>query len=324
MTVLITGANGFVGAALCEVLRKDAVPTRGAVRAHATPQESGLNVEVGEIDANTKWHSALEGVQFIVHLAARVHHMNDDLLESLAEYRRVNVEGTANLALQAAAMGVRRFVFLSTVKVNGESTDVGKPFAVNDTPDPQDAYGLSKYEAEQRLWAIAEETGMEVVVLRAPLVYGPGVKGNFFRLLKTVDDCRPLPLGAICNQRSLIYLYNLVDILQKCLTHPNAAGRTFFVSDGDDVSTPDLIRRLADALGRLPLLVHVPVSWMRWVGRILGKQAVVDRLVTSLSVDISPLQVQLGWTPPNTMQAGLLSTAQWYQKQGKVNDAQII
>ena len=317
MTVLITGANGFVGAALCEVLRKYAVPVRGVVKTHAAPHKSGLNVEVGEINANTNWHAALDSVQSIVHLAARVHHMSDNNLESLAEYRRVNVEGTANLARQAAAMGVRRFVFLSSVKVNGESTDAEKPFTPDDIPDPQDAYGLSKYEAEQRLWAIAEETGMEVVVLRAPLVYGPNVKGNFLRLLKAVNEHRPLPFGSIYNCRSLIYLYNLVDILQKCLTHKNAQGKTFFVSDGNDVSTPDLIRLLADALGRRSMLVPIPVSWMRWIGSLFGKQAEIDRLVGSLFVDISSLKAQLGWMPPYSMQEGLLSTAQWYQNKAE-------
>ncbi len=317
MTVLITGANGFVGSALCEVLCKYAVPVRGVVRTHAPPHKSDLNVEIGEINANTNWHAALDGVHSIVHLAARVHHMSDNNLESLAEYRRVNVEGTANLARQAAAMGVRRFVFLSSVKVNGESTDAKKPFASDDITNPQDAYGLSKYEAEQRLWAIAEETGMEVVVLRAPLVYGPRVKGNFLRLLKAVNERRPLPFGSICNCRSLIYLYNLVDVLQKCLTHKNAQGRTFFVSDGNDVSTPDLIRLMADALGRRPLLVPIPVSWMRCIGGLFGKQAEIDRLIGSLSVDISSLKAQLGWMPPYSMQEGLLSTAQWYQNKAK-------
>jgi nucleoside-diphosphate-sugar epimerase len=240
--------------------------------------------------------------------------MNESSSDALAEFRHMNVAGTLNLASQAAAAGVRRFVYLSSIKVNGESTSLNRPFTSNNVPVPEDPYGISKHEAEQGLRQIEADTGMEVVILRPPLVYGPGVKGNFLRLMQAIDRRRPLPLGSIQNQRSLIYLGNLVDVIRLCLTHPKAAGKAFLVSDGDDVSTPELVRRIAAALGRRPFLLPVPVSWMRWAGRVLGKQAAVDRLLGSLCVDISPLREELGWTPPYTMQEGLEATAQWYRK----------
>ncbi len=262
----------------------------------------------------TDWTPALKNVDQVVHLAARVHSMNENSADLLAEFYRVNVEGAANLLRQAAAAGVRRFVFLSSIKVNGEFTVACQRFAADDVPTPGDAYGISKHEAEQVLRQIAAETNMEFVVLRPPMVYGPGVKGNFFRLMQAIDKRRPLPLGGIKNQRSLIYLGNLVDAIRLCLTHPKAAGKTFMVSDGDDVSTPELVRRVAAALSLRPFLVPVPVSWIRWAGGVLGKQGAVDRLLGSLCVDITPLREELGWTPPYTMQAGLESTAQWYHK----------
>lgn len=313
--VLITGADGFVGSALCNRLSNEAVPSRGAARRLKAPLDSDQHmVAVGDISAETDWSSALQDVTEVVHLAARVHLMNESSPNPLAEFRRVNVEGTASLARQAAAHGVSRFVFLSSIKVNGELTGAGQPFTATDVPSPEDPYGVSKCEAERRLWQIATETGMEVVVLRPPLVYGPGVKGNFIRLMRVIDKQLPLPLGAIQNQRSLIYLDNLVDAIRVCLTHPKAKGKTFLVSDGEDVSTPGLIRRIAAALGRKPLLLPVPVSWMRWAGAFLGKKAAVDRLLGSLCVDMTPLREELGWNPPYTMQAGLETTAQWYGK----------
>lgn len=315
MTILITGADGFVGAALCDRLRNEVIPLRGVVRRLKPPLDSDQNMAaVGDISARTDWSSALQDVTEVVHLAARMHLMNESSPDLISEFRRVNVEGTASLARKAAAHGVRRFVFLSSIKVNGELTGAGQPFTATDAPSPEDPYGVSKCEAEQMLWQIATETGMEVVVLRPPLVYGPGVKGNFIRLMRVIDKQLPLPLGAIQNQRSLIYLDNLVDAIRVCLTHPKAAGKTFLVSDGEDVSTPELIRRVAAALGRRPLLLPIPVSWMKWAGAFLGKRAAVDRLLGSLCVDMIPLREELGWNPPYTMQAGLEATAQWYRK----------
>jgi nucleoside-diphosphate-sugar epimerase len=314
MTILITGADGFVGSALCDRLRNESVPLRGAVRRLKSTLDADQHMAVGDISGETDWSSALQDVTDVVHLAARVHVMKENCPNPLAEFRRVNVEGTANLARQAAAHGVSRFIFLSSVKVNGELTGVGRPFASTDAPAPEDPYGVSKCEAEQKLWQIATETGLEVVVLRPPLVYGPEVKGNFLRLMQAIDEQLPLPLGGIQNTRSLIYLGNVVDSIRVCLTHPKAAGKTFLVSDGEDVSTPELIRRLAAALGRRPLLLPVPMSLMKFAGAFFGKKAAVDRLLASLCVDMTPLREELSWNPPYTMQAGLETTAQWYLK----------
>lgn len=317
MTILVTGANGFVGSALCAKLHHDAVPVRGAIRTLQPQRDSDQVIAVGEISTETDWTAALKDVKQVVHLAARAHVMNDKCAEPLSEFRRVNVSGAANLARQAAAAGVRRFVFLSTIKVNGEFTEEGKTFTANDVPAPQDPYGASKHEAEQVLRQIAGETGMELVVIRPPLVYGPGVKGNFLSLMQAIDKRRPLPLGAIQNRRSLIYVGNLVDIIRLCLTHPKAAGKVFLASDGNDLSTPELVRRLAASMGRRPFIVPLPTPWMRFAGWMLGKQASVDRVIGSLAVDTTPLRDELGWQPCYTIQAGLEATALWYQK--KVN-----
>ncbi|WP_153133168.1 UDP-glucose 4-epimerase family protein [Dechloromonas hortensis] len=313
MTVLVTGANGFVGSALCESLSREAVSVRGVVRTLKSHPSCIEDIVIARVSSGTDWTFALRNVREVVHLAARAHVMNDRCSDQLAEFRSINVAVTANLARQAAAAGVRRFIFVSSIKVNGELTRVGQPFTADDLPAPEDRYGVSKHEAEQILWQIASETGMEVVVLRPPLVYGPGVKGNFLRLMQTIDKQLPLPFGAIRNRRSLIYLGNLVDVIRLCLTHPEAAGKSYLVSDGDDVSTPELIRRVATALGCRLFLVPVPVSWIRWVGGMLAKQAVVDRLLGSLYADIEPLREGLGWRPPYTMQAGLEATAHWYR-----------
>lgn len=308
MKVLVTGANGFVGRALCPRLVELGYEVVPVVR-----RQSNIADEVIVHDA-TSWKFALKGCDSVIHLAARAHVMQDQERDPLQAFRANNLETTIELAKRAAEAGVHRFIFMSTIKVNGEETALGSSFRPADPVDPKDPYAISKREAEQALWQIAAETGMEVVVLRPPLVYGPGVKGNFLRLMQAIDKRRPLPLGGIQNQRSLIYLGNLVDVIRLCLTHPNAAGKAFLVSDGDDVSTPELVRRIAAALGRRPFLLPVPVSWMRWAGRVLGKQAAVDRLLGSLCVDIAPLREELGWTPPYTLQEGLEATAEWYRK----------
>ena len=309
MKVLVTGANGLVGRALCSVLDQAEHQVVRAVRASTTPWE----VPVGDLNKNTDWSEALgQNTDVVVHLAGQVPLTDDASRVPSDRYTEVNTLGTANLARQCAQNGVKRFIFVSTVKVLGEGKS--EPYRDTDLAVPADAYAISKWDAEQALWQIAAETGMEVVVLRPPLVYGPGVKGNFLRLMQAIDKRRPLPLGGIQNQRSLIYLGNLVDVIRLCLTHSKAAGKAFLVSDGDDVSTPELVRRIAAALGRRPFLLPVPASWMRWAGRMLGKQAAVDRLLGSLCTDISPLREELGWTPPYTMQEGLEATAQWYRK----------
>lgn len=307
--MLITGANGLVGRALCSVLDQTEHKVVRAVRISITPWE----VPVGDLNESTDWSEALgQNTDVVVHLAAQVPLTDGVSSSSGGLYGQVNTLGTANLARQCAEHGVKRFVFVSTVKVLGEGKS--EPYRNADLAVPPDAYAISKWDAEQALWQVAAETGMEVVILRPPLVYGPEVKGNFLRLMQAIDKRRPLPLGAIQNQRSLVYLGNLVDVIRLCLTHPKAAGKAFLVSDGDDVSTPELVRRIAASLGRRPFLLPVPVSWMRWAGRVLGKQAAVDRLLSSLCVDISPLREELSWTPPYTMQEGLEATAQWYHK----------
>ena len=309
MKILVTGANGLVGRALCSVLDQTGHQVVRAVRTSTTPWE----VPVGDLNESTDWSETLgQDTDVVVHLAARVPLTDGATIAPDDRYTQVNTLGTANLARQCAQNRVKRFIFVSTVKVLGEGKS--EPYRDTDLAVPADAYAISKWDAEQALWQVAAETGMEVLMLRPPLVYGPGVKGNFLRLMQAIDKRRPLPLGAIHNQRSLIYLGNLVDAIHRCVTHPKAAGKAFLVSDGDDVSTPELVRRIAASLGRRPFLLPVPASWMQWAGRVLGEQAAVDRLLGSLCVDISPLREELGWTPPYTMQEGLEATAQWYRK----------
>ena len=272
------------------------------------------NVVVGDIGSDTDWSAALTGVDCVIHCAARAHVTNETEADALAAYRAVNVEGTRRLAEQAAAAGVRRLVFLSSVKVDGESTDglpgpfrSGSPrgYAPRDDGKLQDPYGISKREAEDALWEISTKTGLEVVVIRPPLVYGPGAKGNLARLLKLVRSGVPLPLGAVQNKRSLIGLDNLVDLLIRCVDHPAAAGQTFLVSDGEDLSTPDLLRHMAAAMGRSARLFPVPVSLLRLAGSALGKRAEIDRLVGSLQIDSSHTRQVLGWAPPVSVQEGI-------------------
>ena len=249
---------------------------------------------------------SLIGIDCVIHCAALVHVMSESAEGALAAYRDVHVEITRRLAEQAVASGVRRFVFLSSVKVNGESTDgLPRPFGARNDAKPRDPYGISKWEAEQALWEVSAKTGLEVVVVRPPLVYGPGVKGNLARLLKLVRSGVPLPLGALQNKRSLIGLDNLVDLLIRCVDHPEAAGQTFLVSDGEDLSTPDLIRHMAAAMNRSPRLFPAPVSLLRLAGGALGKLAEIDRLVGSLQIDSSHTRRVLGWTPSVSVQEGI-------------------
>ena len=271
MRILVTGANGFVGRALCgEALARGAA-VRGITRAPCDLPIGVDNVVVGSIDGSTDWLDVLADCEVVVHLAARVHVMQEAAANPLAEFRRVNVQGALNLARQAAAAGVRRFVFVSSIKVNGEATQLGCPFTADDAPAPLDAYGVSKMEAEQGLREIARQTGMEVVIIRPPLVYGSGVKANFAAMMRWLQRGIPLPLGAIHNQRSLVALDNLVDLLVTCIMHPAAANQTFLVSDGEDVSTTELLRRMGQALGCPARLLPVPVSWLKLVAALVGK-----------------------------------------------------
>lgn len=303
MKVLVTGATGFVGRALCSDLDAHGFEVVPAVRS-----KGGLPREavVGNLDASTDWRAALGGCNAVVHLAARVHVMDDKAPDPLALYRATNTDASLNLARQAARAGVKRFVFISSIKVNGEGRDA--PYRETDAPAPEDAYAVSKWEAEQGLWQIAQETGLEVVVLRPPLVYGPGVKANFRRLLDTVARGWPLPLGAIENRRSLLYLGNFVDAIRVCVEHPAAAGQTFLIDDGQPVSTPELIRALARSMGRPARLVAVPVDVLELAAALLGKRTAVSRLRGSLYVDSSAIRTRLGWMPPFSMQQGLEAT----------------
>lgn len=298
--ILVTGANGFVGSALCATLQARGEPVLPAVRRATLAGQHAI----GDFDAATDWAPALVDCGAVIHLAARVHVMRDRAGDPLAAFRAVNVDATLNLARQAAASGVKRFVFVSSVKVNGEAT-VERPFTAFDAPAPGDAYGQSKLEAEIALAALARETGLELVVVRPPLVYGPGVRANFLKLMQLVKKGVPLPLGAIRNRRSMVALDNLLDLLIVCARHPDAAGQTFMVSDGHDVSIAELLRMLAQSMGRPARLLPVPAGLLAGAAALLGKSAVASRLLGSLQVDIGHTRARLGWQPVASVQESL-------------------
>jgi len=308
--LVVTGANGFVGRALCAgaVARDSTV--RGITRFTCDLPCGCENFVVGNMDERTDWRGALEGSKVVIHLAARVHVMADTAENPLDEFRRINVLGTLNLARQAAAAGVRRFVFVSSIKVNGEATQPGRPFTADDVPAPLDSYGVSKMEAEQALRDLANQTGLELVIVRPPLVYGPGVKANFAAMMRWLRRGMPLPLGRIQNARSLVALDNLVDLLVICLTHPAAAGQVFLVSDGEDVSVTELLRRIGQAMGRPVRLLPIPGAWIEWAAAMVGKRNVAQRLCGSLQVDIEKTRRLLGWRPPLTLDQGLKKTVE--------------
>jgi nucleoside-diphosphate-sugar epimerase len=348
--VLVTGAGGFIGRPLCKELFQRGYQVRAAMRSRGQLSTAGETVTVGAIDAGTKWDDVLRGADTVIHLAARVHVMKDKAADPLTEFLKVNLYGTANLAQQAARAGVKRLVFVSSIKVNGESTAfvstlspgpserttshstrlhnnvsqvAGYPspsegegkvaFSETDEPDPQDPYAVSKLQAEQVLQKISKETGLEVVIVRPPLVYGPGVKGNFLRLLAAIDKGVPLPLAGAHNLRSLVYVGNLVDALIACATHPAAAGQTYLVSDGEDVSTAMLVENIARTLGRSSRSFHFPPNVLRAAATMLGRAEQMDRLFGSLRVNDQKLRSELGWVPPYTLEQGLRATADWYR-----------
>ena len=312
MNLLITGGTGFVGQHLVSALIQRNLPYQIAVRTQAGNSAHPECISVGNINALTAWSQALEGVTDVVHLAARVHITQETSKDAYAAFRAVNTEGTLHLARQAAAAGVRRFIFLSSIKVNGE----GKPQAYleTDTPAPEDAYAASKWEAEQGLWKISADTGMQMVILRIPLIYGPGVGANFLQLFQTVNKGWPLPLGGIANRRSLLYVGNLVDAMLVALEHPDAANKLYLLSDGQDVSTSQLVERMAQALNKTPRLFSLPQGMLRLAASVLGKSSAVDRLYGSLYLDSAKIRQELSWTPPFLMQQGLAETAQWFLK----------
>lgn len=310
--ILVTGATGFVGKAVTQSLLGAGLNVVAAVRLLPSHGACTANVPdglqwqaVGEINSQTDWQRALQGVQTVVHCAARAHVMREHAADPLAAYREVNVQGTLHLARQAVVAGVKRLVFISSAKVNGEVTQPGMPFLPDGVAAPQDAYGISKMQAEQGLRQIAADTGMEVVIIRPPLVYGPGVKANFAALMRVVQRGWPLPLASVRNRRSLVGLGNLVDFIITCTKHPQAANQTFLVSDGQDLSTPELIRQIALAAGVPARLLPVPVVVLQVGSQLLGKADAVQRLCGNLQVDISKARELLGWVPPVSVEEGL-------------------
>lgn len=303
---LITGATGFVGSGVVARLAAEGVETLACVRRDIVSMPEGVRiVPVAELTANTDWRQALAGVKSLVHLAARVHVMQDIEADPLTAFRAVNVGGTLNLARQAAAAGVKRFVFVSSIGVNGSQTVSGIPFRETVQSNPHNAYALSKWEAEEGLIQIASETGLEVVIIRPPLVYGRNAPGNFGSLMRAVQRGWPLPLGSVHNQRSLVALDNLVDFIVTCITHPHAANQTFLVSDGQDLSTTELVREMAQAAGVPVRLLSVPVWALQAGASLLGKGDAVRRLCGNLQVDISKACSLLGWVPPVSVEEGL-------------------
>ena len=305
MRVLITGANGFVGKALLDRLSADIEnDCLGTVRSYPKGSPANQNIHVvKDISDSVAWGDLLSNRDIVIHTAGRAHVMREKNSDPLREYRQVNVIGTLNLARQAAVMGVQRFIFLSSIGVNGAINT--RPFIESDNPNPVEPYAQSKWEAEQGLWNIQKETGLEIVIIRPPLVYGPNAPGNFFRLVRLVQKGWPLPLAAVHNKRSFIALDNLVDLILTCIDHPKAANQLYLAGDGEDLSTSDLLKGLATAMGRPCRLVSIPQNWLRLGATLVGKQELANRLLGSLQVDISKARDTLGWVPPLSVQEGL-------------------
>jgi len=311
---LVTGANGFVGRAVCRNLLAHGFQVRAALRNPAAAPVGTEAVRIEDIGPGSDWRAALAGVEGVIHLAARVHVMREEEADPLAAFRYVNSFGTRTLAEQAAAAGAQRFIFLSTIKVNGEATAPGHPFTAWDQPQPEDAYGRSKYEAEEGLRGLALETGLKVAVIRPPLVYGPGVKGNFLQLLRLAMREWPLPLGAIENRRSLVYVETLADLVRTCAEEGAPLPfEIFLVRDGEDLSTPELVRRLTLALGKKARFISISERMLALAGRLSGRSGVIERLTGSLTVDDGPTRERLDWQPPFSVDQGLSETALWFR-----------
>ena len=313
--VLVTGATGFVGRELCRHLREKGHTVTGTTRDHSLtvgPENIPL-YHVQEFNNDMDWHPAVSGVDFVVHLAARVHQINDHAENPLSEYYRVNFNGTKTLAMAAAAAGVKRLVFLSSIKVNGELTR-GEPFSENDYPAPVDAYGVSKWKAEKILTNIAADHGIATVILRSPLVYGPHVGGNFAVLARAVVKKWPLPLSAIANSRSLVYVGNLASAISTCLDHPDAAGKIFLISDGEDLSTGELVRRMAKATSIRDWSFYCPLWLLNAAGTLSRRQSMIDRLTESLEVNSDKIMHDLSWSPPYSVDEGLQVTMSFFNK----------
>ncbi|MGC5701155.1 SDR family oxidoreductase [Pseudomonas sp. NFXW11] len=309
--ILLTGASGFVGGAIHEYLSNSSTHklTVALRRPMSSLPVTTTLAQIDQIDGVTDWSRALLDSDVVIHAAARVHVMQESSTDPLTSFRKVNVEGTLNLARQAAEKGVRRFIFISSIKVNGEETSLGVPYTACAEPAPADPYGISKMEAEKGLMRIASESGMEVVIIRPPLVYGPGVKANFFNMMKWLYRGVPLPFGAICNSRSLVALDNLVDFVVTCIDHPKAANQVFLVSDGDDLSTTELLKKMGRALGKPARLLPVPSGVLTLAATLLGKKTLSQRLCGSLQVDITKNRELLNWLPPVTVETELDAVA---------------
>jgi UDP-glucose 4-epimerase len=314
--ILVTGASGFVGRCLVSKLAQLGIATRACVR--TDPQLPHEHVEVVsgvDLLTSTDLSPLLTGVSVVIHTAARVHVMQEQSQDPLADFRLMNVTATLNLARAAAQAGVKRFVFVSTIKVNGEFTLPGQKYTADMPPNPHDAYGISKLEAEQGLFNIARQTGLEVVVVRAPLVYGPGVKANFAKMMRWIKLGIPLPFGRVlANRRSMVGLDNLVDLLVVCIRHPAAVNQIFLVSDGEDLSTATLLQRLGVALGAPARLLPIPEGWLRWSAKLTGQGALSQRLLDNLQVDMTKTTELLGWNPPFTIDEGLRKTVEGFVK----------
>ena len=310
--LLITGSTGFLGEKLVDVLHGQKKNLKLTLRKESV-KPLAEKIIIPYIGKSTNWREAVQFVDYVIHCAARVHVMNDSASNPLEEFREVNSYGTLNLAQQAADAGVKRFIFISSIKVNGESTELDFPFRHEDRFIPTDPYCLSKYEAEIGLRKIAKETGMEVVIIRPPLVYGPGVKANFASMMKWVNKGFPLPLGGIKdNQRSLVSVDNLIDLIVTCIDHPKAADQTFLVSDNEDISTTGLLKNMASALNAPNRLIPIPASWFNIASRLIGKPAISQRLCGSLQVDISKTIEMLNWKPPYSADESMKKTADAY------------
>jgi nucleoside-diphosphate-sugar epimerase len=317
MKILVSGATGFVGRALIDKLNSNQIyePIAAVRKIQKNNFFNCPVMEIGELGQIITASPFKNNIDVVVHAAARVHVMKDDASNPLLEFRRVNVNGTLNLAHQASEAGVRRFVFISSIKVNGECTDLGHPFTADQIPMPSDPYGISKYEAEIGLIALAKETGMEVVIVRSPLVYGPGVKANFLSMMNWMRRGIPLPLGGVTkNRRSFVFIDNLVSVVVACINHPAAANQTFLVSDDEDLSTSGLLERMALALGLPSKLMAVPTSLIALGAKLIGRPDISQRLCGSLQVDIRKTKDLLGWSPPVSMDEGLRQTAAHFMK----------
>ena len=313
MKFLVTGANGFVGQSLCAELVRQGHEVRAAVRQKSPLLTDVEPIIVGDINEETVWQNALQGVDGVIHLAARVHVMKDTVADPLAEFRRINTKGTEHLARCAVDNGVKRMVYVSSIKVNGEATLADLKFSETDRPAPQDPYGISKWEAEQALRSVADETGLEAVIVRSPLVYGPNVKGNFVQMLNVLAKGFPLPLASINNRRSLVFVGNLANALITCATHPAAVGQTYLVCDDDEISTPDLLRQLAKGMGVSAHLLPCPPVILQLIGHLTGKTQQLERLLGSLRIDGDKMRNDLNWKPPYSLPQGLQITAEWYR-----------